>query len=1018
MTRRFIPFLAALAIVPVLASHAAELPGGGLQQEYFVRQQADEAVLIRVDGHEAEFESAVFTIDGERIIASGVPASRIAPLFQYVPGAPDDRQLDIRITAPLVTGNSRFDMGLSRMNVRDDRSARLDEAYRWLSFGLELPPADTAANWSIKVNALLGAANGFRGFGMEELELWSRFFVAQLTLHRLGDNHSALQAAEDLLASPGARRQPVIRLATTRLKAEALSALRGAGELPVTADDSADPVQVAAAATRAQAIRLGQDFEHAEALFLSGRDFAARQRYADALQRYQDALGLAVDIEADDLATRIREDLVDIHGKQGDVAATSEVLQAIESQLTEDGANDELAQNLLAQGRILVRTYRFDAATEVLRQALEFEHNSATRDQVRLALAEAAWGLGDLDEAWAQARAAVVDPAGNGWRRATPVLDTGRGLAILAGVARVRGDHRVMSEARAAQRRTLDSAAERVLWAWERAQDELDSRPPGQSAAPWLRQVRDGASAAGLSSHGHLAQLWLCLLGVDCLAGAVDAAFRSLRDAAIPRHRVAARYLAGMLHMRDGRHAAAADTLESGVRELVFLRYSVPGVMGDWSWRYSERLGEALLDALRATGDDARLLLGLARLRWLRAANDPVGLPFDPAVSGLDTDSFRAQLARRQWPGLQDDVAALDHALAPLLTEGQGAFESAADFLSRPGLTRWLNALEAGEAVLDYDFSGRTALALVGTRAGVVRVSLGNRSGVDGWRTFLEQAGEHDVTALDRLSARWGQRLLAPLRDRLPKRVYLAAGAPMGYLPFEAMAGSTTGQRPQFIRLAAFPARPAPAVRLDVSVSSQVFLAGQPSDYSSGYLERLDTGAELRAVMDRFVGPGLQVIQGAALQADEFDTPAFRQASLAHLAMPAWLDTDRQNRSWLELSEARRTEGRVRLRPRDLARWRMQAGLVVFSRAEAAATGRAVRPPLVSQALAAGAGAVLVTTWSLEGDGQDAASAAFLGSFYAAWQAGAPPPAALERTRDATREAGGTDWARYQIWVE
>ncbi|MEM1412333.1 MAG: hypothetical protein AAGH19_08230, partial [Pseudomonadota bacterium] len=174
-----------LGLAPWVSAWATDLPGGGQLQEYFVRQNAGEAVLVRIDGQEAIFEAVISTIEGEVLVASGTPGSRIAPLFQYVPSPSSERQLDIRVTAPLDTDRSRFDMGLSRITVRDDRTGRLARAYQLLSFGLELPPADTAANWSVKIGALLDAASLFESFGMEELQTWSAFYASLITLQGL-----------------------------------------------------------------------------------------------------------------------------------------------------------------------------------------------------------------------------------------------------------------------------------------------------------------------------------------------------------------------------------------------------------------------------------------------------------------------------------------------------------------------------------------------------------------------------------------------------------------------------------------------------------------------------------------------------------------------------------------------------------------------------------------------------------------------------------------------------------------
>ena len=1017
--RRRVAAATVLAILTLFLAavdaRATDLPGGGQQQEYFVRQEEGEGLLVRIDGIEAAYEAAIFDPDGELIVASGTLGNRIAPLFQYVPSSGQARQIDLRITAPLDTNRTAFNMGLSRITVRDDRSASLSRAYQWLSFGLELPPADTAANWSIKVNTLGDAARQFQAFGMEELQLWSLVHAGQILLQGLGDNNAALAVAEDVLGSSGARRWARIRLAATRLRAEALAALRQAGELPVRADN--DPVQAAADRLAREAASQGALFERADALFLSGSDLANRGDFPRALNRFEASLELAEQIEAGDLATSIRERMVEIHGQQGDVAATSEVLRAIESQLTEDGANDELAQNLLAQGRILNATYRYEEARTVLRQALEFEHNSATRNQLHLALAEAAWALGDLDEARSQALSAVVNPASRGYRRPTAVLDVQKGVGILAGVARARGDRDDMSSLRSAQQSLLVEPDDRVLWTWERAQDELTKDGTGAAAIPHLRAVRDSATGATLAPYGHLSRLWLCRLNVDCPAGAASRARDALMATGIPRYRVEGGWLYGAWLARGGQAGQAARSLESVVRDVIFFRTSVPGVMGDWTWRTGDILAGDLLEARRAGGSSEALLMDLARLRWLRASDATLGLPFDRTVAALDTDDLRAQLGRRVAPGRTDDPDQLSRELNRRFDEGRARFDAVTGFLDDRALQPWLATLGPGEAVLDFDLSGSRALALLGTPSGVSRIDMGPASPLRNWTNLLGQM--NDGFAPSDLQD-WGRRLLRPLQARMPERVYLASADSVALLPLEAvrLEGESIAERHRFIRLASFPARHSPSDRLQKVSADRVFLAGAPSDYRAGFLARLDTDPELAVVMDRFLGPGLQVIQGSALAPDEFTTPAFREADLVHLAMPGSLDRSKPVLSWLELSELQGGGRRERLSAPALNSWDLEADLVTFSRTrwttvEGPGAGR---PPLVTGALAGGARVVLATGWTAS----DPIADGVLAAFYDGLLAGQEPDRALASAQQASRRMGASDrdWARWQLWLD
>ena len=64
------------------------------------------------------------------------------------------------------------------------------------------------------------------------------------------------------------------------------------------------------------------------------------------------------------------------------------------------------------------------------------------------------------------------------------------------------------------------------------------------------------------------------------------------------------------------------------------------------------------------------------------------------------------------------------------------------------------------------------------------------------------------------------------------------------------------------------------------------FLAGNPQDGQDLFSYDMQVSAEVTAVTDAFVGPGLNIVQGVALQKDEFQDQRFAGAGLMHLAIP------------------------------------------------------------------------------------------------------------------------------------
>ena len=65
-----------------VSSAQAETPV--ISKEYFIQQNIDEDLLITINAFEAEFESSVIGVNGEVLLSSAVPGSRIVPVFQYI----------------------------------------------------------------------------------------------------------------------------------------------------------------------------------------------------------------------------------------------------------------------------------------------------------------------------------------------------------------------------------------------------------------------------------------------------------------------------------------------------------------------------------------------------------------------------------------------------------------------------------------------------------------------------------------------------------------------------------------------------------------------------------------------------------------------------------------------------------------------------------------------------------------------------------------------------------------------
>lgn len=972
----------------------------GLRPEYFIRQQPNEAAFLRLDGFEADFTSTVRDGSGEVLLVSGIPGERLAPLFQYLPPTTAGRELIIEVNTRAATSRSRFDIGHSRLLIRDERSNRLAAAYRMLSQGQFADETNSAAQGSVRVGNLLDCAELFAEFGMEELHLWCRYLAAYLVLHRLGDAGAALDEAQSLLQVSG--RHPDVRLGALALQAGALRALRSAGALPGQAGD--DPLQSALGELGATARSQGADWQLAQAQFDSGLDLAARGDGEGALAAYREALDRADRIGAADLGTAVREAMVLVLGERGDAAATSEVLQEIGSQLAASGSADEVAGNLLAQARLYLRIFRPERAIPVLLQALALESNSLARSQMHLELARAWLATGQLDEAMAQARSAVVEPASGAWKRPSTLLDVPAGIGLIADIHRIRGEHTRAAEARAAQVAAGRTAA--VYWSAGLDALAANDRVP---AARLFQAVMDDVSAD--PDLRRLATLQRCVAGNEssaCSPQSLASAYQALLSSGLPRLAAEARRAWSLLPKAQGGGLAACELVD----EIRYLQAGAPGVLGDWFVEHGVSVAQACLQAALAQGA-APGLLALAKARDMQA--QPAGVR--TGAGGLD-DNVRELLARRQ-EARDESATALSRDIAPHLARGRAAFEAGQGHLTRTGLDAALASLQDGEGVVAFFITGDRAKALLSRRSVVQAFDLGASgmmlemlAAARGQWAVLEGRG------FDAQAERLGARLLGPLAGALPRRVaWLHSGPTLG-LPLDALRldGRHLVEQHEVQHLQAFPAPP----RNPTANGQGTFLAGLPEDYSGEYPLQLATPPELATVIAQFVGPGLHMVRGGALLADEFSDPRYAGADLLHLAMPAVIDLGQPADSWLELSEPGRGQGRQRFSAADVRARSVAARLAWMGAAQASGEPPAIfsgRIGLVSDYLDAGAQAVIATAWRPA----PASAVAMASAFYPLWKDGASAADALARAKRSMilqqDPDGNRDWAAWQLYT-
>ena len=997
-----------------------------ITQEYLVRQGADEDLLITINAFEAEFESRIHGQAGELLLHSSVTGNRLVPVFQYVPSSGEQRQLNIGVTSSQYSAQSQFGLELTRLTVWDDRSSALSRAYGLLSFGMQAGTASGGSNWTVKIDSLVNAGRIFQQFGMKEMRLWANFLAAHLVELHLQDHSIAYSMTREMLRDLQGSRLQKIELAVLQLQSKALIGLKRTGALQTSADNP-DPVQAVLSRAAALAASMGFQFEQASALNASAVEYAAESDFARALEQFQAAVTIADSVGETEFATEIRESMVQIHTSQGNTPATGEVLREIETQLAEDGGGDELALNLLAQGRLLSRSYRYKEAISVLGEALLHENNSAIRRQVNFALARAFYESGRFDESLAYFRLAGVEADNSRQKRPNTMIDMGDGLRILANIYRFKADFERMHEARSAQ---AGYQTDTSGYLYEQGLDELAATGKLQKARSFFSQSHAAAVRSGHVDIQHLSRLRLCARGgaVDglCRQAALRKSYDWLSRSGIPRFSIEAMWLWSQILDSGGQQSAAVTVMDKLLNQLHFLRHSLPGVLGSWYRENSQALFDDALGLQLRYSRQGRApngtasLLAVTKIRHIGNYSDFL---LSPGINPEDTEALRMQLAQRAEVANGTVPQSLVTNINRRLEEIRLPFDRQFAYLSKAGMQSFLRSLSSDETLLTYHISPTTAQVWVGSKGRVERRDIKNPADT----LAALQAARRDLagiggTALSRKMVSLGTRLLDPVEDLLTRTIYLVpTGSLLGF-PFDALRinGYPVVKRHTVINLASFPANPNPAASLASGTLDNVFIAGHPQEYSGVFATRLDTSPEISAVADVFIGPGLRIVQGVALLPDEFQGGDFQQADLLHLSMPGVINPRYPEQSSLELSGDEYSPLGVLLRPVDLQSQQLSAKLVFLSatRMEEYPTSNFSAPSgLIPVFLGTGARSVIVNTMGEGGD----ADQSFITDFYRKLELSGNVATAFRNARlqylEDNRDTGLYDWAGYQLFI-
>jgi len=462
------------------------------------------------------------------------------------------------------------------------------------------------------------------------------------------------------------------------------------------------------------------------------------------------------------------------------------------------------------------------------------------------------------------------------------------------------------------------------------------------------------------------------------------------------------------------------------IDEIHLMRYSLAGVLGAWYWERHERVFESWIGMLvadakqRNSMDGSASLLALSKIRYIEKYTD---LELDPTRVSAGSDRLRDQLAERADPAGGMPAVTLNDSINAGLERLRIKFARDFDFLSIVSLQKYLGSLAHGEMVLTYHISSSIAQVWVAQNGKVLCRDIANPADV--YRTLqasrqnLENTG---LAAFNRKMEELGARLITPVADLLTETIYWIPAGPLLGFPLDALRvnGRYLIERHNVVNVLSFPANTNPGSSLQTGSLEKIIIAGNPQDYSGDYATRLETSAEIRAVADIFVGPGLQIIQGVALLPDEFRSDDFLRANLIHLSMPGLINLKYPDESGLDLSEGEYEPGRVVLKPEAIRSQRLSAQMVFLSSTrttDSPLSAFSSQPGFVSDFLDTGAGSVVVNFWS----GGAESDEDFITDFYSTLKVSGDIAASLQESRlrylRKNRVNGLYDWAGYQLYI-
>jgi CHAT domain-containing protein len=1055
----------ALCFSTVAFSQAGEQGLASQTKEYFNQQNPFTALVIRLDPLESEFTSRVYGPDNQLIIESAILPLRMGPVFQFIESVDKPRQLRMELTFGHGTDKADLDIHLVKLTTNGPDNGLLTKAYRLFAFGHEVEPSNGREKWTLKVISLKQSANIFNELGMLELELWAEYYAHYFMLTRLADPITAAEGAVMIQKAATRSRMRDLSLAALQLEGAATVAQAPKNDSPLAKSLSAHGQSLLQQAAE-MAASMGLNYEQARAIYHSGLAFEDTGQSESAFQKFDQAIAITSAAGDEDFANTIRKHAAELHEELGNNAAAIDLMREINSsepsqadvpdneEETEDENNPEgsdrpereMAHYLFEQGRLLEKTFRHQEAVEVLQQALVLDSeapSSRLTGPAGLLLGKALYGAGAMPEALKTLQESVEK---------TPAFryedELEEAFAIIANIHRHRGEFESMATTRKRHSMFITQLPDQAMESYEKALDTLATNGASSGEAKThLRQSIRQASESGAKSLEQLARLQLCLLGDRASPSAGSCTdtigrdlYESLKSNGLPAVSMQAGLLWSQMLYKNGRKPASMATLDDLIEDIQLLHSQVPGVMGAWYWQNRQQVFGSFMDqaleqaTLSANGAqrENRALKALLSLDQLRAQQT-----LTPAIAAKDTQTIndhnrlRSLIADRQEIWLDgsnnSSTTQLDEQINELVAKVRNGSQAPAHSLSSNEALSKIGQLSPNEALVAYYLSTDKAYIWLGRNSSLSLISFpwSQSKSADFSRELEALRWDSSNNQADNFSEvmdRLGRNFLSPIAKQLPGNIYFLPigrleGFPLDALRWKGQYLAENHRVTNLLSLSALGDSPPLAER---DRMQRVFLAGNRLEGAGDFSSSQTSSAEIRSVADIFIGPGLSIIQGAALQWDEFQDDRFFNADAIHLAVPALVDLRTPANSHLLMSDNYEAKTEEYLKPIDIASMNLKAQLAVLSASDFTGTNESafdLNSWVVRDFLDANAATVLASLWPVG----DARAAGFMQRFYGYLENNPDVSQSLSDTKKSYLEndnpASAQLWAAFQIFV-